>query len=122
MELVFLTEFYIKTLRDPRGFALLLRQSPQFNFWFNNTVRHTLIAKLHRFYIQVAKHYANLVTIAIYERDIEIKAREVSLVIEEFYLEQVQALLNLEWIRAWEYHERVFKAQQARRRRADILE
>ena len=122
LELIFLSEYYINSLRDPLAFELLQKNGVQFDHWFQNTVKYTILVKLRKFYDLVARKYADLVPIDIYEKDIVFKAKKSVQTIEEAYLDDVKALLRHEWGLAKEYYDNVFKKLQEEKRKAIIFD
>lgn len=115
LELMFMSQYYISTISEPRAFEQVLQGGTEFEFWFQNTVKYNMLDKIKEFYIKTVEAYANNVSMDIYESDVLIKAKEVMKEIEETHLEQLKKVLESTWNDTYEKYLEWEKKEKARR-------
>lgn len=122
LELMFLTRYYSSEIVNPLSFEMLIKNKTKFEYWWINNVKYNLLNKLKIFYIKAAEIYANLVSVDIFETDVEMKAKEAIDNIEDIYLDDVKAYFEYEWNKSKKYYEEIFKSKQDEKRKSIIFD
>ncbi len=97
IELMFITNYYMSLISNLNSFEKIYKNGSKFEYWFSNSVRYTMLEKIKEFYIKTSKIYAEFSPIDIYEKDVEYKAKEIILKIDNFHLKDVKNLLETKW-------------------------
>lgn len=97
LELMFISQYYISLISNPQSFEQVLLSGDQFDFWFDNNVKYNMLEKIKKFYLVVARIYANKTSIDIFETDVEAKAKIILDEIENNHLVQVKEFLRTTW-------------------------
>ncbi len=97
IELMFITNYYMSLISNLNSFEKIYKNGSKFEYWFSNSVRYTMLEKIKEFYIKTSKIYAEFSPIDIYEKDVEYKAKEIILKIDNFHLKDVKNLLESKW-------------------------
>lgn len=97
IELMFITNYYMSLISNLNSFEQIYKNGTKFEYWFSNSVRYTMLEKIKEFYIKTSRIYAEFSPIDIYEKDVEQKAKEIVLKIDNFHIKDVEHLLNVRW-------------------------
>lgn len=116
LELIFVTQYYIKSISDPKSFDLISISNTEFEFWFNNNVEYNMLEKIKEFYVKTIENYANQVSIDIYESDTGEKTKEILKNIKNGHLTQIKNVLNNAWNEANENYKEWLKKEEQKRK------
>lgn len=119
IELMFITQYYLSLVSSLASFEKIFKNGMKFDYWFSNNVKYTMLEKIKLFYISISKACANKISMDIYEKDVEAKAKELINKIENQHIREVEALLR----EAWEetYKEIVDWNKKQEKKRKSIL-
>lgn len=116
LELIFITQFFINSISEPKSFELLSMSNTEFDFWFSNNVEYTMLERIKDFYVKTIESYANQVSIDIYESDTAQKTKEILEKIESGHLSQLKKVLNNAWNEASENYKEWLKKEEEKRK------
>ncbi len=97
IELMFITNYYMSLISNLNSFEQMYKNGAKFEYWFSNNVKYTMLEKIKEFYIKTSIIYAEHSPINIYEKDVEQKAKEIAIKIDNYHLKDVKELLESKW-------------------------
>lgn len=116
IEIMFISQYYFALISNLETFDQIVKVGSSFGAWFKDIVEYNMIEKVKRFYLTLARVYANKLSFNIYESDIEIKLKDLVNEIKGAHLLQVKELLESAWNESMSKYDEWEKVQQAKRK------